>query len=1332
MAASTTQDGKSLLIAPNERQNAQSSSEASGRCCLACHRGKSVTDPDDEEAESILSWLGSQTLKALSGGSATLTAFLLFLGTVMAIVGVSLQLSLGADSSGSETLVVTFENGNTTNAWNVMYAVAIALFIVPFANAVNFVILGTLRWYLFSKVFIVILYVSAFDNGPLTLIMWAIASNQVAIRLSGLPPLGALSSRLLVLFIVCGFVLGLKNLLIAILQGRGVLDEFKVKVQEAVQKLVVLQNLSAAAVSLAGKRSRLLKQFYTAQQEAAASSSVDFDAQDGGGAVLDGEQVRPDTSYESFLFTSSRQLGGLPPSAIASLVPAATVIPDAAGTGSTAATATAVPDGAGVASVFPSAVSSLPSAALQGLPPLSTSRARARGNTVESVAAVGTSAGAAGVGAASPANVLAVVNESGLLSTLSVNTPAMTGGTTSRARHTRDAAPSATAGTPSGMTNPVSSPGNPRQPSTRRMQRTLSMAVVLQPNRVAGSDGAGGLLNLGGGGISRGSGSRSLISLPPVPSSSSVPAIAATSEANSASGTFFTPDGTLNGASTASLGGVGAAIPAASSATSNAATSTIASTVTAPPPKIDTSAQAATLQETTQVFFDVSDESATHSTPVANAEDLRDVQLEESNYAVLSEYIEAGQFSLFDANGRIVAIRNAAHAKRIIHGIFTALDAKNSGTIAREQLLWDGDGWSSPLGPGWSDDSVDAAFVTIDAANAVSFTRADLIQFTENAVSGFQALRGTLHSLSTATQALNLVANLLLSIVFTVFAVLLLDINVQPLLVSISAVVLSLSFAFARSASNFVDSTIFVLVTRPYDLGDRVRFNNSVAMYVRKMDLYSTTFERNDGTQVVFANTVLSAGEIRNERRSGYASVQIAFDMSMDATPEQLEALAAAAVSYVRDRPTAWRSGFISFQLYTINTERNSFSAGFWLRHKLPFQNSSVVHGDAGRFMLFLAKTLQRLELRYSLPTQPVQIHAGVADNAWKQFHESTEPPAQGSTEHEGLSKPVSSAGASGHGFAGMTELLNRTGVSRLPSKQVASPEPTHEQRYKDAIERLQSVENAAKEWQDIVLGDVSKLWRMNLRKFTAPPLDASHAAGDVDSSQAAGGTTLGDLLQSAAAEGAKAAIAAMQEQRAAEAPSVAAPGAAAAGSPHGAPHATASTMSLGRDGRHQDRRLPSAFVPHRWDSHQLLSSAGTSSLPPDLTDLPVFGPSNRPPAQTGPPAGAHRHGIDVHNRVKQFGGFDLRPTADAAVPPPRLPERASGIAPASGTGRALVRSASWSRGDRLHATSGDPSAAPPASGETPLSPGTASRTGFSFGRSRNAQATKKLRAHEI
>jgi len=433
-------------------------------------------------------------------------------------------------------------------------------------------------------------------------------------------------------------------------------------------------------------------------------------------------------------------------------------------------------------------------------------------------------------------------------------------------------------------------------------------------------------------------------------------------------------------------------------------------------------------------------------------------------------------------------------------------------------------------------------------------------------------------------------------------------------------------------------------------------------------------------------------------------------------------------VAYVRDRPTAWRSGFISFQIYTINTERNSFSAGFWLRHKLPFQSSSIVHGDAGRFMLFLAKTLQRLGLRYTLPTQPVQIHAGIADNAWRQFHDAEEPPKRGS--HRG-----DASDANDHGFAGMTELLNKAGASHMKTQATATPSAecgesapgsaNLEQQYAAALERLKAVEAAAKEWQDIVLGDVSRLWRTNLRKFTG---DSVVGAASATSAPAADAPSLAELLQSAAAAGAETALAAMRQQEAGQR------SAGGAGTAMPAATDTASGMYRSIGSARGQRVVPAA--PHRWESHQRTGSTAAASLPLGLEDLPVFGPSNFVPGGAPPVAPPpQKHGLDVHNRVKQFGGFDFRPTAQPAVPPPSVPKPVAGAGGGHHVPR-LTRSASWSRGDRMGIVEGGVIASGiKISTLSPATPVTATQPGggFKFGRgARGSKQQKRAKAHEV
>ena len=1160
---------------------------------------------------------------AFCGKSPTFTVFLFFFSIVLAIVGGALQGSFDAniDSDAVSSLRVKINN-EFVLIWDLLYAVSVALCVVPFAHAANFLLLGTLRQMLFSKLFIVVLYLGAFDNGPLTVILWAIGANEATLRFSGLPDLGQLAPRVLVLFIVCGLVTGLKNLMVAVLQGRTILDQFTAKVRGGVQRLVVLQNLSAAAVTVAAKRAKLLQRFHSAQMRAQLAAEEDANSSNGdfeldipsdmsaageaetrppslsGGTEatptarasfasmgksrrhMDSQSLMPTPGQETGAFelhagiaeSAARARAGSGVSSMSALAaPLLQVAPAAAVVAGVQHNSAA--GSAGVGQSLSNAVSSMPAAALSALPPLNTSSATPRHGH-------GSSIGAGKLSDDSGSAVLAVVGDNGLLSTV----PLDAGSSASSVSHAK-----------SGKQHALS-------PHLRR-QRGISMTVALQPSMSAASR------NL----FSRDAALTAATS-PDKDAHSTSPSRGGRSRAGSSSSAAGGAAGGRRGRGLTTIESVMESDEDEEASVQNT-TATSVSPARAPVPA----------GEQAQVHLEhAGSQSELQSSEEPDAEDLRDFDVQEDNYAVLSKYIEAGQFSLFDGKGRIVAIRNAAHAKRLINQLFTALDTRNTGLITRQQLQWDGDGWNDPLGPGWSEDSIEGAFQSMGADNALSFSRSDLLLFTEAAVTGFQSLRGTLNSLSAVTRALSLLANFLLAIVFIIFGVLLFDIDVQPVLISIGTVLVSVSFAISGPAGNFVESLIFLLVTRPYDMGDRVRFNGGITMFVHKMDLYTTTFERNDGTYVTYRNAVLAAGEIRNEKRSGYATIQVQMDISMDATPEQLEAMNGAVVNYVRNRPQSWRSGVIEFHIYSLNPDRNSMSVAFWLRHRHPFQNGTAVFGDTSLFLLFVSRLFKKMGIRYRLPKQPIEIlgQRGVdilGDDDLSAKDRQLAEKTRSECRQEALRAEEHPAHSPRKGS--LSAISSRKSKRYAWSDSESEDEDATDHANSNAVHRLAAAEGTSHGYQDIKMGSIAQLWRDEQRVHVpvAPPADDSEAWE----------TAVPDLRRPdpAVEEGGES----PRELEATATHSDLIPGASTT-------HDTAEFAPEGRRASHGQggKRSASPFSDTS-DAHtglelrlRPLSAEHRNSSWDSLQSATVFGPAPKP------------KGLDLRHSVGQFGGISL------------------------------------------------------------------------------------------
>ena len=854
------------------------------------------TSEEEEETSLCASCWPSTTRyahAAICGKHAAWVTFALLGAALLGIAGAVLEQSFDRSEDFASPLRFTVaETGAKGHLWSVCYALAIALALYPLARAVSHMFLDLLRLPLFTSWYVVILYVEAWENGPLTTLLWGVAVHEVALKHSGLPALGLISTRILIALVVAGVADGLKNVVVAALHGRAIVEQFTAKVQSAIQRLVLLQNFSTAAVGLARQRKALLARFMAAQEEGAAAAGDDSEPQrstSSGPITLEGDapigQFAPQVAVVA-------DLEAPPPTGPPGALPAA---PTAG-------------SGGGAPGPTPRTVVAPPSALLS------------------------TQTSSADLLMDHP-NTLAITDSDGIMRL--AHLPSEGGGTLRRRPPPRDAAAA------------VSLPARPTDVSPTPVEFSGAEAIVV-------GDGGG----------------------PEVTSS--------------------------------------------------------------PTPDVDVA-------------------------------DLRDFEGEEDGYFVLAQYIEAGKFSLFSGRGRVVNVRNPQHAKRIMNGLFSALDITNSNHITREQLSWGGDGWDTPLGPGWSEESVEGAFTTLGMANGVSFSREDLLRFTESAVGDFFSMRGTLSTYSAVTEAIRLIAGGVYYIAMLAFILVLFQIEVSTVLLSLGTLLVSVSFAIGQPASRMAEALLFLLVTQPFDVGDRVRVDGGAAMYVRHIDIYTTTFQRLDGTLVTLANHILSASEVRNEKRGGYSVHEINLNIALDTTPQQLERLNAEVVSYVRARPSSWVSGVIECYIYSADPARNSMLVSFWLKHRLSFQQVLRVFGDKSAFILFLLRTMKQLGIQYSMPHQPVDLVGN-----------GVRPPS---------ALPLANLPATGHpeqpmDQSGPPTVLSGPAPVLLPTSLGMGSPPNS-----GAVPPLPR--KHAENFPDIMLGSIATLWRKDAKKFGVPRSDS-------------------------------------------------------------------------------------------------------------------------------------------------------------------------------------------------------------------------------------------------
>jgi len=118
--------------------------------------------------------------------------------------------------------------------------------------------------------------------------------------------------------------------------------------------------------------------------------------------------------------------------------------------------------------------------------------------------------------------------------------------------------------------------------------------------------------------------------------------------------------------------------------------------------------------------------------------------------------------------------------------------------------------------------------------------------------------------------------------------------NTLASLVPVATIVLGFSFVFGHSAQTLFESVrhrcftslcifadrsllqlIFIFSTHVFDVGDLVLIDDQV-LFVREFGLFSTTFRRVDGMEVIAPNSLLSSAKlVHNLRRSNAMYVSI-------------------------------------------------------------------------------------------------------------------------------------------------------------------------------------------------------------------------------------------------------------------------------------------------------------------------------------------------------------------------------------------------------------------------------------------------------------------------
>ncbi|GAX27063.1 hypothetical protein FisN_9Lh385 [Fistulifera solaris] len=262
-------------------------------------------------------------------------------------------------------------------------------------------------------------------------------------------------------------------------------------------------------------------------------------------------------------------------------------------------------------------------------------------------------------------------------------------------------------------------------------------------------------------------------------------------------------------------------------------------------------------------------------------------------------------------------------------------------------------------------------------------------------------LRAAVHNSEKVDRAFENVINVIFYV--TLGCILLSQSGVSPmaLFISMSSFILAFAFVIGSAMSKMFEGWLFILLQRPYDIGDRIHVSNvqvdtnsdgSPGWIVKDVTLFNTTLVYGvTNERATLSNSSMANSRILNMARSPNAQVFVFFKFSVEVEYEKVEVFQQALRKFVRARPREW-ANFAAFRPTKIMADLGYIEYITILVHRESWQNVGAVNTSKAEVASFGLELSKKLDMRYKSPPLPVNLNMMQGERALMPSMDS-EPP---------------------------------------------------------------------------------------------------------------------------------------------------------------------------------------------------------------------------------------------------------------------------------------------------------------------------------------------------
>ncbi|KAI0704350.1 Mechanosensitive ion channel-domain-containing protein [Cytidiella melzeri] len=267
-----------------------------------------------------------------------------------------------------------------------------------------------------------------------------------------------------------------------------------------------------------------------------------------------------------------------------------------------------------------------------------------------------------------------------------------------------------------------------------------------------------------------------------------------------------------------------------------------------------------------------------------------------------------------------------------------------------------------------------AAFAVFDKDGNGDITKKEMRDAVRRIYHERRALTASLKDVGSAVAKLDAVLLAVALLIFIFICLLIFNKNdTLQSLVPLASIVLGFSFIFGHSAQTLFESLIFIFSTHVFDVGDLVMIDDS-PMFVREFGLFSTTFRRVDGQEVIAPNSLLSGSKlVHNLRRSNSMWETTPLKIAYDTPLKDIELLRRRLEEYVQNEENRrqWSNVLVNIDKMEF---QNAIDLVIAMEHKPNWQDWGGRWTRRNKFMRYFKTVLEEIGISYTMPIQPVLL----------------------------------------------------------------------------------------------------------------------------------------------------------------------------------------------------------------------------------------------------------------------------------------------------------------------------------------------------------------------